>query len=67
MTTSILPQPGGDCRRGHITGNFDKSLKPLNGNSACAFFGINDMPDGLWIPINAVLVQVDPGGHTQSC
>ena len=51
---------------GEITGS-GKDL-PINGNSACAFSGLNDTPDGLWLPIGpgGALVQVDPGGHTQS-
>lgn len=51
---------------GEVTGN-GKDL-PVNGNSPCAFSGINDTPDGLWLPIGpgGALVQVDPGGHVQS-
>ena len=51
---------------GEITGN-GKELT-LNGKSACAFSGYNDTPNGLWLPIGpgGALVQVDPGGRTQS-
>ena len=51
---------------GEITGN-GKDLT-LNGKSACAFSGLNDTPNGLWLPIGpgGALVQVDPGGKTQS-
>lgn len=51
---------------GEITSN-GKELT-LNGRSACAFSGYNDTPNGLWLPIgpNGALIQVDPGGRTQS-
>lgn len=51
---------------GEITGN-GKDIT-LHANSACAFSGYNDTPNGLWLPIGpgGALVQVDPGGRTQS-
>jgi hypothetical protein len=51
---------------GEITGN-GKDIT-LHAKSACAFSGYNDTPEGLWLPIgpNGTLVQVDPGGRTQS-
>lgn len=51
---------------GEITGNGKKIT--INGNSACAFSGYNDTPDGLSLPIGpgGTLVVVDPGGRTQS-
>ena len=51
---------------GEITGN-GKDIT-LHANSACAFSGYNDTPEGLWLPIGpgGTLVQVDPGGRTQS-
>ena len=56
---------------GEITGN-GKSLKnedgALNGASLCAYSGINDSPNGLFLPIGpgGALVMVDPGGDVQS-
>ena len=56
---------------GEITGN-GTSLKnedgTLNGNSLCAYSGINDTPNGLILPIGpgGSLVMVDPGGDVQS-
>ena len=51
---------------GEVNGN-GKEL-PLNGASACKYSGLNDTPEGLWLPIGpgGALVQVDPGGHVQS-
>lgn len=51
---------------GEITGS-GKDL-PVNGNSLCAYSGLNDTPNGLWLPIGpgGALVQVDPGGQVQS-
>jgi hypothetical protein len=51
---------------GEITGNGKDITR--HANSLCAFSGLNDTPDGLWLPIGpgGALVQVDPGGHTQS-
>ena len=49
---------------GEVSGN-GKDL-PLNGRSACKYSGINDTPEGFWIEIGGELVQIDPGGHTQS-
>ena len=59
--TAISPAVAGE-----ITGN-GKDL-PVNGNSLCAYSGINDTPDGLWLPIGpgGALVQIDPGGPVQS-
>lgn len=41
---------------------------PLNGTSICKYSGLNDTPEGLWLPIGpgGSLVQVDPGGKVQS-
>jgi hypothetical protein len=56
---------------GEITGN-GTSLKnedgTLNGASLCAYSGINDTPNGLFLPIGpgGALVMVDPGGDVQS-
>jgi hypothetical protein len=50
---------------GEITGNG----KDVNnrGASECSFSGINDTPEGFWIEVApGVLVQIDPGGRTQS-
>ena len=51
---------------GEITGN-GKDID-INGNSLCAYSGINDTPDGLALPIGpgGALVVIDPGGHVQS-
>jgi hypothetical protein len=51
---------------GEITGN-GKDIT-INANSLCVYSGINDTPDGLWLPIGpgGALVQVDPGGQVQS-
>ncbi len=51
---------------GEITGS-GKDL-PVNGNSLCAYSGLNDTPDGLWLPIGpgGALVGIDPGGDVQS-
>jgi hypothetical protein len=51
---------------GEITGNGEDIT--INANSLCAYSGINDTPDGLWLPIGpgGALVQVDPGGLVQS-
>ena len=56
---------------GEITGNGTSLKNPdntLNGNSLCAYSGLNDTPNGLWLPIGpgGTLVQVDPGGDVQS-
>lgn len=56
---------------GEITGNGTSLKNPdgtLNGNSLCAFSGINDTPNGLFLPIGpgGSLVLVDPGGDVQS-
>lgn len=50
---------------GEITGNG----KEVNnrGKSECSFSGYNDSPEGFWIEVApGVLVQIDPGGRTQS-
>ena len=54
------------AQAGEITGN-GKDIT-LHANSACALSGCNDTPDGLSLPIGpgGALVQVDPGGRTQS-
>lgn len=64
MTAAMLA--AAPAYAGEITGN-GKELA-INGNSACAFSGINDTPDGLSLPIGpgGALVEVDPGGHVQS-
>ena len=51
---------------GEITGS--GTDLPVNGNSLCAYSGLNDTPDGLWLPIGpgGALVQIDPGGPIQS-
>ena len=51
---------------GEITGS-GKDL-PVNGNSLCAYSGLNDTPDGLYLPIGpgGALVEIDPGGQVQS-
>lgn len=51
---------------GEITGN-GKDIT-IHANSACVYSGINDTPNGLWLPIGpgGALVQVDPGGQVQS-
>jgi hypothetical protein len=51
---------------GEITGNGKEITR--HAKSDCAFSGYNDSPDGLWLPIGpgGALVQVDPGGRTQS-
>ncbi|WP_155265061.1 hypothetical protein [Sphingomonas segetis] len=51
---------------GEITGS-GKDL-PVNGNSLCAYSGLNDTPDGLYLPIGpgGALVEIDPGGPVQS-
>ncbi len=54
------------AQAGEITGS-GKDL-PVNGNSLCAYSGLNDTPDGLSLPIGpgGSLVEIDPGGHVQS-
>ena len=54
------------AQAGEITGN-GKEIT-LHANSACAFSGYNDTPNGLSLPIGpgGALVVVDPGGRTQS-
>jgi hypothetical protein len=54
------------AQAGEITGN-GKEIT-LHAKSACAFSGYNDTPEGLSLPIGpgGTLVQVDPGGRTQS-
>lgn len=51
---------------GEITGNGEDIA--IHANSLCVYSGINDTPDGLWLPIGpgGALVQVDPGGPVQS-
>jgi hypothetical protein len=51
---------------GEITGN-GKDID-INGNSLCAYSGINDTPNGLVLPIGpgGALVVIDPGGDVQS-
>lgn len=61
----------GPAAAGEITGNGDSLKNPdgtLNGASLCAYSGINDTPNGLWLPIGpgGALVQIDPGGDVQS-
>ena len=56
---------------GEITGNGTSLKNPdgtLNGASLCAYSGINDTPNGLFLPIGpgGSLVMVDPGGDVQS-
>lgn len=56
---------------GEITGNGTSLKNPdgtLNGNSLCAYSGLNDTPNGLSLPIGpgGTLVQIDPGGDVQS-
>jgi hypothetical protein len=57
---------GSPASAGEITGN-GKDLT-IHANSLCAYSGINDTPDGLWLPIGpgGALVEVDPGGLVQS-
>ena len=40
---------------------------PVDGNSLCAYSGLNDTPDGLSLPIGpgGSLVEIDPGGHVR--
>ena len=55
----------GSASAGEITGNG----KEVNnrGKSDCSFSGYNDTPEGFWIEVApGVLVQIDPGGRTQS-
>ena len=54
------------AQAGEITGN-GKEIT-LHANSACAFSGFNDTPEGLSLQIGpgGALVVVDPGGRTQS-
>ena len=54
------------AQAGEITGN-GKEIT-LHANSACAFSGYNDTPDGLSLPIGlgGALVVIDPGGISQS-
>lgn len=56
----------GPAFAGEITGN-GKDIT-IHGNSLCAYSGINDTPDGLWLPIGpgGALVEIDPGGPVQS-
>ena len=51
---------------GEITGNGGNL--PVNGNSLCAYSGLNDTPNGLVLPIGpgGSLVVIDPGGDVQS-
>src|SRR3954454_15606529 len=50
---------------GEVTGS-GKDL-PVNGNSLCAYSGLNDTPDGLSVPDGqGGFIQIDPGGHVQS-
>jgi hypothetical protein len=51
---------------GEITGNGEDIT--IHANSLCVYSGINDTPNGLWLPIGpgGALVQVDPGGQVQS-
>ena len=50
---------------GEITGN--GKLKGVNGNSQCAFSGLNDTPEGDFIEIApGVFIQIDPGGKIQN-
>jgi len=51
---------------GEITGN-GKEID-INGQSLCAYSGINDTPNGLVLPIGpgGALVVIDPGGAVQS-
>ena len=56
---------------GEITGNGTSLKNPdgtLNGASLCAYSGINDTPNGLFLPIGpgGSLVMIDPGGDVQS-
>ena len=55
----------GPAAAGEITGN--GKWVTINGQSLCAYSGINDTPDGLVIQVApGVFVQVDPGGFTQN-
>lgn len=68
-TTAVLVASlafGGPAVAGEITGN-GKDLT-VHGNSLCAYSGLNDTPNGLWLPIGpgGALVQIDPGGDVQS-
>jgi hypothetical protein len=56
----------GPAVAGEITGNGEDIT--IHANSLCVYSGINDTPDGLWLPIGpgGALVQVDPGGLVQS-
>ena len=50
---------------GEVTGS-GKDL-PVNGNSLCAYSGLNDTPNGLSVPDgHGGFIQIDPGGHVQS-
>jgi hypothetical protein len=70
-TAAFMVLGASAAHAGEITGN-GKSLKnpdgTLNGNSLCAYSGINDTPNGLSLPIGpgGSLVMIDPGGDVQS-
>ena len=50
---------------GEVTGS-GRDL-PVNGNSLCAYSGLNDTPNGLSVPNgHGGFVQIDPGGPVQS-
>ena len=63
---TVVAMASTPAQAGEITGN-GKEIT-LHAKSACAFSGYNDTPNGLSLPIGpgGTLVEVDPGGRTQS-